>query len=46
MLSTVPRRDQALASHIGVIFMQTVVRIVLASLARPQTATRLQRAVG
>ncbi|MEO6025691.1 MAG: hypothetical protein ABIR79_02345 [Candidatus Binatia bacterium] len=41
VLSTVPRRDQVLASHIGVIFMQTVVRIVLASLARPQAAARL-----
>jgi pimeloyl-ACP methyl ester carboxylesterase len=35
ILSTVPRRDEGLASHIGVIFMQTVVRIVLAALARP-----------
>ena len=35
VLSTVPRRDESLASHIGVIFMQTVVRIVLAALARP-----------
>jgi hypothetical protein len=35
VLSTVPRRDQSLASHIGVIFMQTVVQIVLAGLARP-----------
>lgn len=34
VLSTVPRRDQSLASHIGVIFMQTVVQIVLAGLAR------------
>jgi len=34
VLSTVPRRDEALASHIGVIFMQTVVQIVLAGLAR------------
>jgi hypothetical protein len=31
----VPRRDEGLASHIGVIFMQTVVRIILAALARP-----------
>jgi pimeloyl-ACP methyl ester carboxylesterase len=35
VLSTVPRRDQTLASHIGVIFMQTVVRVILATLARP-----------
>ncbi len=35
VLSTIPRRDEALASHIGVIFMQTVVRIILAGLARP-----------
>lgn len=35
ILSTVPRRDEGLASHIGVIFMQTVVRIILATLARP-----------
>jgi pimeloyl-ACP methyl ester carboxylesterase len=35
ILSTVPRRDEGLASHIGVIFMQTVVRIILAALARP-----------
>jgi hypothetical protein len=34
VLSTVPRRDESLASHIGVIFMETVVQIVLASLAR------------
>jgi pimeloyl-ACP methyl ester carboxylesterase len=34
VLSTVPRRDETLASHIGVIFMQTVVQIVLAGLAR------------
>ena len=45
VLSTVPRRDEALASHIGVIFMQTVVRIVLASLGRRATPTPLQRAV-
>jgi pimeloyl-ACP methyl ester carboxylesterase len=45
VLSTVPRRDEALASHIGVIFMQTVVRIVLASLARPGTPAPLRRAV-
>jgi pimeloyl-ACP methyl ester carboxylesterase len=45
VLSTVPRRDEALASHIGVIFMQTVVRIVLASLRRPGTGEGLQRAV-
>jgi len=35
VLSTVPRRDESLASHIGVIFMKTVVRVVLAGLARP-----------
>jgi pimeloyl-ACP methyl ester carboxylesterase len=35
VLSTVPRRDESLASHIGVIFMQTVMQIVLAGLARP-----------
>lgn len=35
VLSTVPRRDETLASHIGVIFMQTVARIVVAALARP-----------
>jgi pimeloyl-ACP methyl ester carboxylesterase len=35
VLSTVPRRDETLASHIGLIFMHTVIRIVLASLARP-----------
>jgi pimeloyl-ACP methyl ester carboxylesterase len=35
VLSTVPRRDETLASHIGVIFMQTVVRIILSTLARP-----------
>lgn len=35
ILSTIPRRDEGLASHIGVIFMQTVVRIILAVLARP-----------
>ncbi|MCC6764180.1 MAG: hypothetical protein IT293_05905 [Deltaproteobacteria bacterium] len=34
VLSTLPRRDESLASHIGVIFMETVVQIVLASLAR------------
>lgn len=34
VLSTVPRRDESLASHIGVIFMETVVQIVLASLGR------------
>lgn len=45
VLSTVPRRDEALASHIGVIFMQTVVRIVLTSLARPRATAPLQRAV-
>ncbi len=44
VLSTVPRRDRSLASHIGVIFMQTVVEIVLAGLARsrderPRTAS-------
>ncbi len=37
VLSTVPRRDETLASHIGVIFMQTVVHIVLAGLARSAT---------
>jgi pimeloyl-ACP methyl ester carboxylesterase len=36
VLSTVPRRDESLASHIGVIFMQTVMQIVLAGLARPR----------
>jgi pimeloyl-ACP methyl ester carboxylesterase len=36
VLSTVPRRDETLASHIGVIFMATVARIVLAALARPK----------
>jgi pimeloyl-ACP methyl ester carboxylesterase len=45
VLSTVPRRDEALASHIGVIFMQTVVRVVLANLARTGTAAPLQHAV-
>ena len=45
ILTTVPRRDQVLASHIGVIFMQTVVRIVLASLARAQPPARLQCAL-
>jgi len=35
VLSTVPRRDESLASHIGVIFMKTVVQVVLAGLARP-----------
>jgi len=35
VLSTVPRRDETLASHVGVIFMKTVVRIILTSLARP-----------
>jgi len=46
VLSTVPRRDETLASHIGVIFMQTVVRIVLSALARPsQPATPLRCAV-
>jgi pimeloyl-ACP methyl ester carboxylesterase len=35
VLSTVPRHDESLASHIGVIFMKTVVRVVLAGLARP-----------
>jgi pimeloyl-ACP methyl ester carboxylesterase len=34
VLSTVTRRDESLASHIGVIFMQTVLQIVLAGLAR------------
>lgn len=34
VLSMVPRRDELLASHIGVIFMETVVQIVLASLLR------------
>jgi pimeloyl-ACP methyl ester carboxylesterase len=38
VLSTVPRRDETLASHIGVIFMQTVVHIVLAGLARPASS--------
>jgi pimeloyl-ACP methyl ester carboxylesterase len=38
VLSTVPRRDRSLASHIGVIFMQTVVEIVLAGLARSADA--------
>lgn len=37
VLSTVPRRDETLASHIGVVFMTTVARIVLAALARPST---------
>lgn len=37
VLSTVPQRDQSLASHIGVIFMETVVQIVLAGLARKAT---------
>lgn len=46
VLSTVPRRDETLASHIGVIFMETVVQIVLAGLARPAGGlTRLQYAV-
>lgn len=36
VLSTVPRRDESLASHIGMIFMETVVQIVLAGLARPE----------
>lgn len=45
VLTTVPRRDETLASHIGVIFMQTVVHIVLAGLARPGSAPpALQRA--
>jgi pimeloyl-ACP methyl ester carboxylesterase len=35
VLSTVPPRDESLASHGGVIFMRTAVRVVLASLARP-----------
>lgn len=35
VLSTVPRRDETLASHIGVVFMTTVSRVVLAALARP-----------
>lgn len=35
VLSTVPRRDETLASHIGLIFMQTVVHIILATLVRP-----------
>jgi pimeloyl-ACP methyl ester carboxylesterase len=43
VLSTVPRRDETLASHIGVIFMKTVVEIVLAGLARPSTVPRLMR---
>lgn len=38
VLSTVPSRDETLASHIGVIFMKTVARIVLAALARPTSA--------
>lgn len=37
VLSTVPLRDESLASHIGVIFMETVIQIVLASLARSET---------
>jgi pimeloyl-ACP methyl ester carboxylesterase len=46
VLSTVPRRDETLASHIGVIFMQTVVHIVLAGLARPsKAAPRILRAM-
>jgi pimeloyl-ACP methyl ester carboxylesterase len=40
VLSTVPRRDETLASHIGLIFMETVVRIVLAALTRPNAVTR------
>lgn len=40
VLSTVPRRDETLASHIGVIFMTTVARIVLAALARPTSDPR------
>ncbi len=40
VLSTVPRRDETLASHIGVIFMKTVVQIVLAGLARPTEQLR------
>ncbi len=46
VLSTVPSRDETLASHIGVIFMKTVARIVLAALARPtRTPTPLRCAV-
>ena len=40
VLSTVPRRDESLESHIGVIFMQTVMQIVLAGLARPRDHLR------
>ncbi len=45
VLSTLPHRDESLASHIGVIFMETVVQIVLASLARAD-ATKTSAAVG
>jgi len=46
VLSTVPRRDETLASHIGVIFMQTVVHIVLAALARPAPGLTRMRCAG
>ncbi len=49
VLTTVPRRDESLASHIGVIFMETVVQIVLASLGRATTQhlrTRANDATG
>jgi len=38
VLSTIPRRDQSLASHAGVIFMRTVVQVVLAALEQPLVA--------
>jgi pimeloyl-ACP methyl ester carboxylesterase len=35
VLSTIPRRDETLASHAGVIFMRTVVQVVLSALEQP-----------
>jgi pimeloyl-ACP methyl ester carboxylesterase len=38
VLSTLPRPDRTLASHGGVIFMRTAVRIILSALAEPAAA--------
>jgi pimeloyl-ACP methyl ester carboxylesterase len=38
VLSTIPRRDESLASHAGVIFMRTVVQVVLSALEQPLVA--------
>jgi alpha-beta hydrolase superfamily lysophospholipase len=38
VLSTVPRADETLASHGGVVFMRAAVKVILATLARPAAA--------